>query len=242
MNKNALRGFGVSALIVMALTACGGTSPSTDAASAPASETATPTPTAAKQYSNDELLDMVKQIKTATGTELTIASSEELAQANPMKALMSMFTIEPAECKELATLGGAEPLAGSTSAAGAEVNNESRVMTMVTLTSGVDVQTLQQSIDASSAEAAKCANMTLSMSGQSMTVSTEKFEGIGTIPGTVAYKSTMTTASGAGQSTYLAYAIKDGVLISAAASGKGAETDGVATAGALMDQAAALIK
>ena len=242
MNKNALRGFGVSALIVMALTACGGSGTSTDAAPASASETSTPTPTAAKQYTSDELMAMVKQIKSGQGTELTVVSSEELADANPVKAILGMFTIEPAECKELATLGGAEPLAGSTSAAAAEVDNAASVMSTVTLTSGVDVQTLQQSMDASAAHVAKCANMTLSMAGQSMTVTTEKVGGISTVPGTVAYKTTINTPSGATQSTYLAYAIKDGVLISAAASGKGAEAGGIASSGALMNQAAALIK
>ncbi|MDQ0277965.1 hypothetical protein QO003_002268 [Arthrobacter silviterrae] len=203
---------------------------------------ATPTPKAAKQYSNDELMAMVKQIKPGSGTELTTASAEELAGANPVKALMSMFTVEPAECKELETLGSSEPVAGSTSAAGAEVNNESSVMTTVTLTSGVDVKSLQRSLDASVANAAKCATMTLSMARQSMTVATDKFAGIGTVPGTIAYRTAMSTQSGAAQSTYMAHAIKDGVLISVTASGKGAEASGAASAGALMDQAAALIK
>jgi hypothetical protein len=58
----------------------------------------------------------------------------------------------------------------------------------------------------------------------------------------VAYKTEMSTASGAAQTTYMAYAIKEGVLISATASGKGADANGVATASDLMEQAAALIK
>ncbi|WP_157884167.1 hypothetical protein [Arthrobacter alpinus] len=240
MKKFAMHGAAVSALVVMALTGCGGSGDATVLAGSTASET--PTPKAAKQYSNDELMAMVKQIKPGNGTELTTASAEELAEANPVKALMSMFTVEPAECKELETLGSSEPVAGSTSAAGAEVNNESGVMTMVTLTSGVDVGALQQSLDSNVAHAAQCANMTLSMAGQSMTVTTEKFAGISTVPGTIAYRTAMTSPSGAAQSTYMAYAIKDGVLISVTASGKGAEASGVTSAGALMDQAAALVK
>ncbi|VXA98905.1 conserved exported hypothetical protein [Arthrobacter sp. 9V] len=236
MKKFALQSAGVSALIMMALTGCGGSTGSTDAASPEA------TPSAAKQYTNDELMAMVKQIKSPSGKDLTVASSEELAQENPMKALLSMFTVEPAECKDLGTLGGSEVLEGSTTAAGADLNAETGVMTMVTLTSGVDAQTLQESLEKSSAQASKCANMTLSMSGQSMTVSTEKFEGISTVPGTVGYKTAMSTPGGASQSTYIAYAIKDGVMITATASGKGAEAAGVANAGTMMDQAAALIK
>ncbi|MFC8040681.1 hypothetical protein ACFUOZ_15120 [Paenarthrobacter sp. NPDC057355] len=240
MKKFALQSVGISALVVMALTGCGGSTGSTNSASPEA--TASPTPTAAKQYTNDELVELVKQIKPKSGKELTVASSEELAQENPIKALMSMFTIEPAECKDLATLGGTETLAGSTTAAGADLDAASGVMTMVTLTSGLEKQKLQDSIDKSGAEVEKCSKMTLSMSGQSMNVSTEKFDGINAVPGTVAYKTEMSTASGSAQTTYMAYAIKDGVLISATASGKGAEANGVATANDLMQQAAALVK
>ncbi|MFJ4028801.1 hypothetical protein ACIPWF_15615 [Paenarthrobacter sp. NPDC089989] len=240
MKKFALHSVGISALVMMAVSGCGGSAGSTDAASPEA--TATPTPTVAKQYTNDELVGLVKQIKPKSGKELTVASSEELAQENPIKALLSMFTIEPAECKDLATLGGNTTLAGSTTAAGADLDAESGVMTMVTLTSGLDKQKLQDSIDQSGAQAQKCAKMTLSMAGQSMNVSTEKFDGISAVPGTVAYRTEMSSASGSTQTTYMAYAIKDGVLISATASGKGAEASGVATASDLMEQAAALIK
>ncbi|MGO4433348.1 hypothetical protein AB4Y88_08645, partial [Paenarthrobacter sp. RAF9] len=87
MKKFALQSVGISALAMMALTGCGGSTGSTDAASPEA--TASPTPTAAKQYTNDELVELVKQIKPKSGKELTVASSDELAQENPMKALMS---------------------------------------------------------------------------------------------------------------------------------------------------------
>ncbi|SCZ63663.1 hypothetical protein SAMN02799638_03709 [Arthrobacter sp. UNCCL28] len=243
VKKFALHSVGISALVMMALTGCGGSTGSTGSTGS-ATQEASPSqaPATAKQYTNDELMALVKQVKSPSGKELTVASSDELSQENPMKALLSMFTVEPAECKDLGTLGGSEVLEGSTTAAGADLDAESGVMTMVTLTSGVDVQKLQESIEKSSAQANKCAKMTLSMSGQSMNVATEKFEGISTVPGTVGYKTAMSSASGASQTTYMAYAIKDGVLISATASGKGAEATGVANAGAMMDQAAALIK
>ncbi|UKA49749.1 hypothetical protein LFT48_20335 [Arthrobacter sp. FW305-123] len=239
MKKFALQSAGISALVMMALTGCGG---STESAGSTEAATPSATPTVAKQYTSDELMAMVKQVKSPSGKELTVVSSEELAQENPMKALLSMFTVEPAECKDLGTLGGSEVLEGSTSAAGGDLNAETGVMTMVTLTSGVDVQKLKDSMAKSADQASKCATMTLSMSGQSMTVSTEKFEGISTVPGTQGYKTAMSSASGSSQTTYMAYVIKDGVMISATASGKGAEAAGAAAAGAMMDQAAALIK
>ncbi|MGP0222497.1 hypothetical protein [Paenarthrobacter sp. NCHU4564] len=243
MTRKALFGAGASALLVLALTACSSGSGTSSTATSSPSETATPTPTVAKQYTNDELMELVKQIKTADGADLTVMSSEDLAQENPMKALLSMMTIEPAECADLATLGGSEPLPGSTTAAGADVTSGAAgVMSVVTLTSGVDADALTKSVEDSSAHAAKCATMTLTMAGQSLTVATEKVDGISKVPGTVGYKTAMSLPDGQKQSTYMAFAIKDGVLISATASGKTAETEGAAAAGALMDQAAALIK
>ncbi|YCH08535.1 hypothetical protein ACTAQJ_02825 [Arthrobacter sp. alpha11c] len=74
MYKKSLLGLGVVALVGMALGACSGPGTSPDTASAQSSEKAAQ----AKQYSNGELLDLVKQIKTADGTGLTTVSGEEL--------------------------------------------------------------------------------------------------------------------------------------------------------------------
>ncbi|MET4620067.1 hypothetical protein ABIE18_001507 [Arthrobacter sp. 2762] len=63
MDKKSLLGLGVVALVGMALGACSGPATSPDKASAQPSEKAAQ----AKRYSNGELLDLVKQIKTADG-------------------------------------------------------------------------------------------------------------------------------------------------------------------------------
>ena len=74
MYKKSLLGLGVVAIVGMALGACSGPATSPDTASAKPSEKAAQT----KRYSNGELLDLVKQIKTADGTSLTTVSGEEL--------------------------------------------------------------------------------------------------------------------------------------------------------------------
>lgn len=243
MKKNALRGFAASGLLVMGLTACGGTGTSTDAASAPASETPAPAPAQAKKYTTQELTDLVKQIKAADGTELMVSSVDDLAgQQDPLKDLLGSMNIEPAECKDLAMAGASQPIEGATGASGAKIDPASGVISSVTLASGVSKDVLENNVKSNEDQITTCANMTMSMSGTTMTMKTEKFDGIGSVPGTLGIKTTMTLPDGQTQSTLMAAAIKDGVLISATASGKNAESGGAAAAGALMDQAAALIK
>ncbi|WP_079941318.1 hypothetical protein [Paenarthrobacter ureafaciens] len=246
MKRNALRGFAAAGLLVMGLTACGGGGASTDvASSAPAGETpsATPTPTEAKQYTTQELVDLVKQIKADDGSELTVSAIDDLAsQQNPLKELIGQMTIEPAECKELSTLGASQSIEGSTAAAGAKIDTDAQVVTGISLISGVDKEVLTKSLEDNEDQAAKCANMTMTMGGSTLKVSTEKFDGISSVPGAKGFKTAMVLPDGRSQSTYMGFAIKDGVLISATASGANAESEGVAAAGALMDQAAALIK
>lgn len=239
MYKKSLLGLGVVAIVGMALGACSGPGTSPDTTSAPPSEKAAE----AKRYSNGELLDLVKQIKTADGTSLTAVSGEELSsQENPMKELLALMTIEPADCKALGALGSSQTIAGSTTAGGASVDTAGGLMSGITFVSGVDADALHNAIKNNKSQAAACENITLSMAGQSMEMTTKPVDGVGSVPDTMAYKTAISLPDGRAQSTFIAYAVKDGVLITATASGQNADATGAATVGALMDQAAALIK
>ncbi|NWL33793.1 hypothetical protein DM791_12925 [Paenarthrobacter nitroguajacolicus] len=223
----------------MALTACGGGTPAPS--SAPPSETATATPTPAKQYSTEELVEFAKQIKAADGSTRAAVSGQELvAQYDPLRAL-TQAAIEPTTCKDLGTLGVYQPIAGSTSA-GTVRAKTGDFMTAVALTSGVERDVLQASLDTSKSQVEACGRMTISAEGQSITATTEKAEGIGSVPGTVSFKTVMAFPDGRTGTLFTANAIKDGVLISATASGNNGEAGGPEAAGALLDQAAALIK
>ncbi|MGF4044216.1 hypothetical protein ACX800_19105 [Paenarthrobacter nitroguajacolicus] len=239
MKKNLLLGFAGSALVAMALTACGGGTAAP--ASAPPSETATATPTPAKQHSTEELVEFAKQIKAADGSTRAAVSGQELvAQYDPLRAL-TQAAIEPTTCKDLGTLGVYQPIAGSTSA-GTVRAKTGDFMTAVALTSGVERDVLQASLDTSKSQVEACGRMTISAEGQSITATTEKAEGIGSVPGTVSFKTVMAFPDGRTGTLFTAHAIKDGVLISATASGNNGEAGGPEAAGALLDQAAALIK
>ncbi len=242
MKKTTLPVFGVSALAILALTACGGgTTASQESAPAPASETAAATPTPAKQYTNEELVGLVGQVKESDGTSRAVVSGQELiAQFEPVRVL-TKATIEPAECANLGTLGAYQSIDGSTSA-GTTRSKTGDFITSLALTSGVETGLLQASLDKSESQIEACKKVTLSAEGDTMTLTTEKISGVGNVPGTVALKTLMVMPDGKAGAIYSAHAIKDGVLISATASSNDAASGGPEAAGALMDQAAALIK
>ncbi|MBT2588238.1 hypothetical protein [Arthrobacter sp. ISL-95] len=242
MRKNSLLGFGASALVIMALTACGGgTAVSQESASTPASETATPTPTPAKQYTNEELTALVGQVKEADGTSRAVVSGPDLvAQYEPVRVL-TKATIEPAGCANLGTLGVYQSIDGSASA-GTTRSKTGDFITSLALTSGVEAGLLQAGLDQTQSQIEACKKVTLSADGDTMTLTTEKINGVGNVPGTVALKTLMVMPDGKAGAIYSAHAIKDGVLIFATASSNDAASGGPEAAGALMDQAAALIK
>jgi len=229
-------------MAVMALTACGGGSTaSPEPASAPSSQTSTPTPTPAKQYTNDELIALVKQVKESDGTTREVVSGPDLvAQYEPVRVLIKA-NIEPAGCADLGTLGAYQAIDGSTSA-GTARSKTGDFITSLAVTSGVDAGVLQASFDKSESQIEACKKVTLSAEGDTMTLNTEKIDGVGKVPGTVALKTLMVMPDGKAGAIYSAHAIKGGVLISATASASDSAAGGPEAVGALMDQAAALIK
>lgn len=243
MKKNLLLGLGASALVALTLTACGGTTAAAQDSTAPASGgTASSAPSPAKMYTNEELVGLVGQIKASDGSSPAVLSGEELVgQYDSLVNGFGKATIAPENCKDLRTLGVPQTIAGSTTAgtARAKVGD---FISSVALTSGVEAAELQKSVDATKSQAEACRKMTFSAEGEAITTSTEKIEGVGGVPGTVALKTVMVMPDGKSGAIYTAHAVKDGVLISATASGTEAAAGGPEATGALMDQAAALIK
>ncbi|MET3904131.1 hypothetical protein [Paenarthrobacter sp. 4246] len=243
MKKNSLLGFGASALVILALTACGGgTTAAQESTSAPASEAATSTPTPVKQYTKEELIALVGQVKLADGTSPAVLSGDELlAQYDSMVKGFAGATIEPAACKDPFLLGAPRTIDGST-AAGTTRTKANGFISSVSLTSGVDAARLQDDLEKSKSQAEECKKVSYSAEGQTLTTSTQKVEGVGNVPGTEGFKTVMVLPDGRKGAIFIAHAIKDGVLISASATAEDGVAGGPEAAGALMDQAAALIK
>ncbi|MGA8787376.1 MAG: hypothetical protein WB535_00340 [Paenarthrobacter sp.] len=242
MKKHLLPGIGATALMVVALTACGGSTASPEPTSSQSSGAATPTPTPVKQYTNEELIALVGQVKLADGTSPAVLSGDELlAQYDSMVKGFAGATIEPAACKDPFLLGAPRTIDGST-AAGTTRTKANGFISSVSMTSGVDAARLQDDLEKSKSQAEECKKVSYSAEGQTLTTSTQKVEGVGNVPGTEGFKTVMVLPDGRKGAIFIAHAIKDGVLISASATAEDGVAGGPEAAGALMDQAAALIK
>lgn len=240
--------FAATALLAMTITACGGTSaPATGsqaATDAPAATTAsapTPTPTP-KAYTAEELSAVLAQLQDSSGRKLSVMASSDLAGSIEQgKALIASMDVQPAECKEMAASTGVPALDGVVMAAGQSLDAAAGSMTMLTLATGLD-EAFVAGAAAQEQQLAACSAMTMTVSGVTADVTLTPLDAVGTIPGTLAFRTDTFLPDGQVQSVITAQALRQGVLFTAVAAGGESEAEAVARTGALMDSAAALLK
>ena len=261
MKTSALRIFGTTALVAATLSACGGsTGPGAGANDAPgtgdaaATTSAVPAPTAtpaavpaptattARAYSQDELEDLVGQLKDARGHALGVTPAVDVAASlEQSKSAVQGMTWEPAECRVLALPGVAPSADGAAVAVGTSVDAASGAATAVSMTSGLDEAILAQ-IDDMARQLSKCATMSITAGDVRLSTNVTLLEGFGSLPGAVAFRTDSQFSDGRKQSLITGQVVQRGILLSVVASGGGGEQAAIATAGALLDSAAALIK
>lgn len=240
--------FAATALLAMTITACGGTSaPATGsqaATGAPAATTAsapTPTPTP-KAYTAEELSAVLAQLQDSSGRKLSVMASSDLAGSIEQgKALIASMDVQPAECKEMAASTGVPALDGVVMAAGQSLDAAAGSMTMLTLATGLD-EAFVAGAAAQEQQLAACSAMTMTVSGVTADVTLTPLDAVGTIPGTLAFRTDTFLPDGQVQSVITAQALQQGVLFTAVAAGGESEAEAVARTGALLDSAAALLK
>lgn len=240
--------FAATALLAMTITACGGTSaPATGsqaATDAPAATTAsapTPTPTP-KAYTAEELSAVLAQLQDSSGRKLSVMASSDLAGSIEQgKALIASMDVQPAECKEMAASTGVPALDGVVMAAGQSLDAAAGSMTMLTLATGLD-EAFVAGAAAQEQQLAACSAMTMTVSGVTADVTLTPLDAVGTIPGTLAFRTDTFLPDGQVQSVITAQALQQGVLFTAVAAGGESEAEAVARTGALLDSAAALLK
>ncbi|MBO1267386.1 hypothetical protein J1902_05215 [Arthrobacter sp. PO-11] len=182
------------------------------------------------------------EIKDARGARLSVTSSANLSGSmEQSKALLSSMTVEPAECQEMALAGMPPSVEGASMAMGTSLDATAGASTVVSLTSGLDTEFLKQSI-AQFGEVNKCASMSMTTSGAAFDVALTMLNGLGSVPETIAYRTDTTLPDGRKQSLVTAQVVHRGVLMTVIATGGKSEEDAVARVGAILDQAAALVK
>jgi hypothetical protein len=168
---------GVLAAAMLALAGCsgggGGTaSPSgtaTTSASASASKSAE-----AKVYSEDELRNLISGMKDDDGNELKLYSKEQVDQGgNIANLLMSTATIDPKDCKDIATAGLLDKVENGDVAVALSEGNQPRTLSAQSGSDGPDaVKTLGDI----SGKMDQCAKFSVSALGQKYDVSSQKLQ------------------------------------------------------------------
>lgn len=166
---------GVMAAAMLALAGCsgggGGTaSPSgTPTASASASKTAE-----AKVYSEDELRNLISGMKDGDGNELKLYSKEQVDQGgNIANLLMSTATIDPKDCKDIATAGLLDKVETGDVAVALSQGNQPRTLSAQSGGSGPDAV---KTLDDISGKMGQCAKFSVSALGQKYDVSSEELQ------------------------------------------------------------------
>ncbi|WP_247044099.1 hypothetical protein [Arthrobacter rhizosphaerae] len=250
MNTFGFRALGASAVLVVGLAGCGAPAAekpakSNEGASAAPVESVTPTPTPtpeAKSYTSDELTALVGQLKDSKGVKLSVMSMADLSESvEQTKALMSSIAVEPAECKEMALAGAATSFDDVTAATGSSVDATSGATTMVSMMSSLDPAILEGRV-AKAGEVSNCSNMSFTVGAMTAEATVAVIDGVGSVPGTIAKETHTSMSTGQKQDMIMAQAVTGGVLITVMSSGGTTREEAVSRAGAMMDQAAALLK
>lgn len=168
---------GVVTAAMLALAGCSGgdggpAGPSgrvTTSASASASQTAN-----AKVYSEDELRNLISGMKDADGNELKLYSKEQVDQGgNIANLLMSAATIDPKDCKDIATAGLLDKVESGDVAVALSEGNQPRTLSAQSGSQGPDaVKTLSDI----SGKMGQCAKFSVSALGQKYDVSSQELK------------------------------------------------------------------
>ncbi|MBT2566398.1 hypothetical protein J7I84_07825 [Arthrobacter sp. ISL-85] len=194
---------------MLALASCSGggsgtASPSSSAtASASASQTAE-----AKVYSEDQLRDLISGMKDADGNELKLYSKDQVDQGgNLAKLLMSTATIDPKDCKDIATAGLLDKVENGDVAVALSDGNQPRSLSAQSGSGGPDaVKTLSDI----SGKMDQCAKFSVSALGQKYDVSSQKLQADTNADKTFA---TVSTRSGDNQQKLMQVSAAQGRLL-----------------------------
>ncbi len=163
---------GLSAAAIMALAGCTGegtAGPTATTATATATETAE-----AKVYSEDELRALISGTTDDNGNEFKLYSKEQVDQGgNIANLLMSTATVDPADCKAIATAGLLDTVeSGSVAVAIAEAD-QPRTLSAQSSSEGPDAVEVLQEVRGKTDQ---CANFSVNILGQTYDVSSKELQ------------------------------------------------------------------
>jgi hypothetical protein len=192
---------------MIALAGCtggGGASPTaTETASASASQTAE-----AKVYTEDELRELIAGLKDEDGSELKLYSKEQVDQGgNIANLLLSTATVDPADCKDIATAGLLDTVESGGIAVALSEGDQPRTVSAQSGSEGPDAVEI---LDGISGKMGQCGKFSVTALGQTYEVTSEELQA-----STDAEKTfgTLSTRSGENQQKLMQVSAAEGKLL-----------------------------
>jgi hypothetical protein len=200
---------GVMAAAMIALAGCTGGGGGTTTPSTTATATATPTETAeAKVYTEDELRGLISGMKDDDGSELKLYSKEQVDQGgNIANLLLSTATVDPADCKDIATAGLLDKVESGEVAVALSEGDQPRTLSAQ---SGSDGPDAVEVLDKISGKMDQCDKFSVTALGQTYEVNSEELQA-----DTDAEKTfgTLSTRSGENQQKLMQVSAAEGRLL-----------------------------
>jgi hypothetical protein len=174
---------------MIALAGCTGGGGTAGPSATTATATATGTATAeARSYSGDELRDLISGRTDADGNELRLYSKEQVDQGGAIaNLLLSTATVDPADCKGIATAGLLDTAENGEVAVAISEGAQPRTLSAQSGSDGPDAVDVLRQI---SAKMDQCANFSVSVLGQTYQVSSTELQATTDAPETFATVST----------------------------------------------------
>lgn len=162
---------GAAAAAAMILSGCtgGGGGGSTASPTEPAPETSDE-----KVYTEDELRDLISGMKDADGNELKLYSKDQVDQGqNVANILMNNATVDPEECKEIATVGLQDTVENGEVAVAVSESDQPRTLSAQSGSEGPDAVELLRDV---SGKLDQCSTFKVEVLGQTYEVTTEEVQ------------------------------------------------------------------
>jgi len=240
MNKNTLRGFAVSGLLVVGLSACGIGGTPTDTSSPSANESAE---VPFKTYTKAELGQIVDGVRDSNDVRLLVMPDDRLQDTlKQVNEVVTNSTVEPAGCAEFAVGGGPLLEEGATMSIGASASSTAQSLVLLTLVSGLPEDRVKVLMAGKSANLASCGTMQATIMGQSVDASTKSMATSAKTEGALAYKTSAIVPGGGSQDQMILTAAKGGIVLISQSSGTTVQDSDLSKLESMLDQAAALIK
>jgi hypothetical protein len=200
---------GVMAAAMIALAGCTGGGGGAASPSATQTTTASASQTAeAKVYTEDELRDLISGVKDGDGNELKLYSKEQVDQGgNIANLLLSTATVDPKDCKDIATAGLLDKVESGDVAVALSEGDQPRSLSAQSGSEGPDAVEV---LDGISGKMDQCAKFSVTALGQRYEVNSEELQADTDAERTFA---TLSTRSGENQQKLMQVSAAEGRLL-----------------------------